>query len=75
MTIIDISAGGVKLKLDVDRKLKTGNLLKLEFKLNDSKQTLMRKTVVIRNASSPYYGAAFRDSDPYDPVMGFYLMS
>ena len=74
MTIIDISAGGVKLKLDVDRKLKTGNLLTLEFKLDDSKQTLMQKTVVIRNASNPYYGAAFRDSDAYDPVMGFYLM-
>ena len=75
MTIVDISAGGVKLKLDVDRNLKTGHLLKLEFKLNDSKQTLMKKTVIIRNASSPYYGAAFRDADLYDPVLGFYLMS
>ena len=75
MTIIDISAGGVKLKLDVDRKLKTGNLLELEFKLDDSKQTLMRKTVIIRNASSPYYGAAFKDPASIDPVMGFYLMS
>ena len=75
MTIVDISAGGVKLKLDVDRNLKTGHLLKLEFKLNDSKQTLMKKTVIIRNANSPYYGAAFRDADLYDPVLGFYLMS
>ncbi len=75
MTIIDISAGGVKLKLDVDRNLKPGHLLNLEFKLDDSKQTPMQKTVVIRNANSPYYGAAFRDADSYDPVMGFYLMS
>ena len=75
MTVTDISAGGVKLKLDVDRNLKVGHLLKLEFKLDDIKQTPMRKTVVIRNASSPYYGAAFRESDTYDPVLGFYLMS
>lgn len=75
MTIVDISAGGVKLKLDVDRNLQTGHLLKLEFKLDDTKQTPMQKTVVIRNANSPYYGAAFRDADLYDPVMGFYLMS
>ncbi|MFC1877109.1 PilZ domain-containing protein [Thermodesulfobacteriota bacterium] len=75
MTIVDISAGGVKLKLDVDRSLKTGHLLKLEFKLNDSKQTPMQKIVIIRNANSPYYGAAFKDADHYDPVMGFYLMS
>ena len=43
MTILDISAGGVKLKLDVDRNLKTGHLLKLEFKLNDIKQTPTQK--------------------------------
>jgi len=75
LTITDISAGGVKLKLDVDRKLKTGHILNLEFKLDDSKQTLMKKTVIIRNASSPYFGAAFKDAGSYDPVMGFYLMS
>jgi hypothetical protein len=75
MTITDISAGGVKLKLDVNRNLKTGHLLELEFKLDDSKQTLMKKTVTIRNANNPYYGAAFRDADLYDPVMGFYLMN
>lgn len=75
MTIIDISAGGVKLKLAVGRDLKTGHLLELEFKLDDSKQTPMQKTVVIRNADSPYFGTAFRDADLYDPVMGFYLMS
>jgi hypothetical protein len=75
MTITDISAGGVKLKLDVDRNIKTGQLLKLEFKLDDNKQTLMQKTVEIRNANNPYYGAAFKDADAYDPVMGFYLMS
>jgi hypothetical protein len=75
MTIIDISAGGVKLKLDVGRDLKTDHLLELEFKLDDSKQTPMQKTVVIRNADSPYFGTAFRDADLYDPVMGFYLMS
>lgn len=75
MTIMDISAGGVKLKLDVDRNLKTGDLLELEFKLDDPKQTLMQKAVVIRNASNPYFGAAFKDADSYDPVLGFYLMS
>ena len=75
MTVVDISAGGVKVKLDVDRILKVDHLLKLEFKLNDSKQTPMQKTVIIRNANNPYYGASFRDADLYDPVMGFYLMS
>jgi PilZ domain len=74
MTIMDISAGGVKLKLDVDRPLKPGDILDIEFKLDDSKQTLMKKTVIIRNASKSYFGTAFKDADSYDPVLGFYLM-
>ena len=74
MMIMDISASGVKLKLDVDRPLKPGDLLQIEFKLDDSKHTLIQKTVVIRNANDSYYGTAFKDAGSYDPVLGFYLM-
>jgi hypothetical protein len=75
MAIIDLSAGGVKLKLNVARDFNPGDLLKIEFQLDDNKKTLITKTVVIRNISGVYVGAAFRDTDPYDPVLGFYLMS
>ena len=75
MTVMDLSAGGLKLRLEVNRDLKIGDVLKVEFKLDDKKQTLIRKTVVIRNVSAPFYGAAFKDADTYDPVLGFYLMS
>lgn len=75
MTIIDLSAGGVKLRLKVARDFNLGDLLKIEFRLDDNKNTQMTKTVVIRNISGEYIGAAFRDTDPYDPVLGFYLMS
>jgi PilZ domain-containing protein len=75
MIVIDVSAGGVKMKLEVDRNFKVGDNLKIEFKLDDSKQTTISKTVVIRNVSDSYYGAAFKDADSYDPVLGFYLMS
>jgi len=75
MKVMDLSAGGVKLKLEVNRGFKVGETLEIEFKLDDKKKTLIRKTVVIRNGSESYYGAAFKDADTYDPVLGFYLMS
>jgi hypothetical protein len=75
MKVIDLSAGGVKLKLEVNRPFQVGDNLQIEFKLDDKKQTLIQKTVVIRNISDSYYGTAFKDADTYDPVLGFYLMS
>lgn len=75
MLVIDVSAGGVKIKLEVARDFKVGNTLDIEFKLDDNKQTLIKKTVIVRNGSGNYYGAAFKDADSYDPVLGFYLMS
>ena len=75
MTIVDLSAGGVKLKLNVARDFNPDDLLKIEFRLDDKKRTLMNKTVIVRNVSGSYVGAAFSGSDAYDPVLGFYLMS
>ncbi len=75
MKVVDLSAGGVKLKLEVKRPFIVGDTLQIEFKLDDKKKTVIQKTVVIRNVSELFYGAAFKDADTYDPVLGFYLMS
>jgi hypothetical protein len=75
MQVTDVSAGGVKLKLSVQRNLQVGDYLSIEFHLDDSKRTIIKKDVVVRNISGIYIGTAFRFADPYDPVLGFYLMS
>ena len=76
MKITDVSAGGVKLKLNVPpHNLQVGDHLNIEFHLDDSKRTFIKKDVVVRNADGIYVGVAFRSADPYDPVLGFYLMS
>ena len=75
MTVTDISAGGVKLKLNVQRNFKIGDRLRIDFRLDDGKQTIMVKDVVIKNVSGEYVGTAFRSTDAYDPVLGFFLMS
>jgi hypothetical protein len=75
MKITDLSAGGVKLKLNVQRSLQVGDRLNIEFRLDDNKKTLIKKDVVVKNISDTSIGVAFRSTDPYDPVLGFYLMS
>jgi hypothetical protein len=75
MKILDLSGGGVKMKLNVERNLEVGDHLDIEFHLDDTKRTLIKKGVTIRNRDGVYVGASFRYADAYDPVLGFYLMS
>jgi hypothetical protein len=75
MKVTDVSAGGVKLKLNVQRDIQVGDHLNIEFHLDDSKRTLIKKDVVVKNVDDIYVGVAFRSADPYDPKLGFYLMS
>jgi hypothetical protein len=75
MKVLDISGGGIKMKLNVPRNLEVGDPLNVEFHLDDKKQTLIKKGVTIRNTDGLYVGASFRSADAYDPVLGFYLMS
>ena len=74
MKVLDISFNGVKMKLNVERDFQLGDLLDIEFTLDDSKQTLKRKRVTVRNISGLYIGASFRPGEAYDPILGFYLM-
>ncbi|MEJ2097767.1 MAG: PilZ domain-containing protein [Deltaproteobacteria bacterium] len=74
MTVMDISFNGVKMKMNVDRNLQVGDHLNIEFTLDDDRHTLMKKRVTIRNKNGLFVGATFRTADPYDPVLGFYLM-
>jgi hypothetical protein len=75
MKVLDISGGGIKMKLNVPRNLEVGDHLNIEFHLDDNKRTLIKKEVTIRNTDGLYVGASFRSADAYDPVLGFYLMS
>jgi hypothetical protein len=75
MKISDISGGGVKMKLNVKRDLEVGDFMTIEFHLDDSKRTFIRKDVEVRNVSDVFVGTKFRFVDAYDPVLGFYLMT
>ena len=74
MTVIDLSAGGLKLKLSASLDLRKDDRLYVEFHLDDNRHTLIKKNVLVKNVDGRYVGTAFSRSDADDPALGFYLM-
>lgn len=75
MRVVDISSTGLKLKLSVPRKFHEGEILKVEFHLDDRRRTFMEKKVIVRNVRNNLVGTSFDTSQADDPSLGFYLMS
>lgn len=74
MTVVDLSSGGVKLKLNVEQNLQVGDNLNLEFQLDDNNATLIKKRVAIRTVNGCYVGTTFGSPDNIGTELGFYLM-
>ena len=74
LKIMDLSAGGIKVKLDMDRKPQVGEILNLEFHLDDKNRTLIRTSVKVRSIKGEYIGTAFESDNGIDPYLGLYLM-
>ena len=74
MIVKDLSLSGLKMKLNVERNFNVDTRLQVEFHLDDSRRTLMRKNVLVKNVSGSYVGVAFSASEAQDPALGFYLM-
>jgi c-di-GMP-binding flagellar brake protein YcgR len=72
LKVMDLSTGGMKVKLDMDRKPQVGESLNLEFHLDDKNRTLIKTRVKVRSIKEEYIGTAF-ESD-IGPELGFYLM-
>ncbi len=75
MRVVDISSSGLKLKLNVDRKFKGGETLRVEFHLDDKRRTFIDKEVIVRNVHKNLVGTSFGPNEGDDPALGFYLMS
>ncbi len=75
MRVVDISSSGLKLKLNVERKFKGGEKLRVEFHLDDKRRTFIEKEVIVRNAHKNLVGTSFALNEGDDPALGFYLMS
>jgi len=75
MRVVDISTTGIKLSLNVERHFDVGEMLRVEFHLDDKRRTFIEKRVIVRNVHKNLVGTSFAPNEGDDPNLGFYLMS
>jgi hypothetical protein len=55
--------------------LNVGDIILVEFQLDNAKRSMVSKEVVIRWIDMPYIGIEFASIPEYDADLGFYMMS
>ena len=76
MKVIDLSRSGLKMKLNENPAFSIGDRLIIEFHLDDTNRSMIRKEVEIKKIFGQELGVAFTSvhpSDPSDKALGFYM--
>ena len=76
ITVKDLSRSGIKIKINVEKDFKIGDILLVEFQLNDKQRSLIKKDAAIKKISNSYLGLEFNSidsSDPSDKAIGFFM--
>ncbi len=72
MTVIDLSLGGLCLLASEKHTLHLGDSIKVVFKLDNAKRTLITRHVTVRWIMGNKIGCMLTTND-YDPELGFYV--
>jgi hypothetical protein len=75
MTVRDLSTIGLKLHVNGEHQCLVGDILQVEFHLDDTQRTPIRKKVIVRNIIGSYLGTEFAPTEAVDKALGFYLFS
>lgn len=75
MTVTDLSATGMKLHINDHHGFEVGDPLKVEFYLDDTQRSFIRKLVIIRNIHRSEIGTELAPTETIDKALGFYLFS
>lgn len=75
MTVTNISRSGLQFKSSLNEKLKLGDRVLVEFKLDDRFKSVIKKMVIIRRIDGGTVGTEFCSMDDFDKVLGFYLFN
>jgi hypothetical protein len=75
MTVKDLSTSGLKIQINSKHNCKVGDVILVEFCLDDSHRTLIKKKVIVRNIVGPHIGTEFAPTEAIDRALGFYLFS
>lgn len=73
--IRNISTGGIGFTVSGTHQLKKGQVLGIEFQLNDKNQTTIRKKTVIVSVNKNQIGCRFSASEETGKALGFFLQS
>jgi hypothetical protein len=76
MTVMDISKGGLKLKVASLPRFKKEDIIEVEFSLDNKNKTLIKKQVTVRNIRGDIVNVefcSFDTNDSGDKAIGFYL--
>ena len=73
IVVKNLSLTGLKFEVFGNHNLSAGDVLEIEFRLDDIKKTPIKKKVAIRNVKNSYIGTEFLDNKE-DTDLGFYLM-
>jgi len=72
--IRNISVLGVGLVLSRKLKIKPGDRIRLEFRLDTPKSPEIRKEALVRHANGNYLGCEFLNGEKQDRTLGFYVL-
>jgi hypothetical protein len=73
MAVKDLSTSGLKIQLNDQHKLEVDDVILVEFYLDDSLRTLIKKKVIVRNIAGPTIGTEFAATEAADKALGFYM--
>ena len=73
MTVKDLSAGGLKLQINENHGCTAGDVINVEFHLDDTQRSFIKKKVIVRNIHKQTAGLEFAPTEPVDKALGFYL--
>ena len=76
MTVLDISKGGLKFKMLSTPIFIRGDIIEVEFNLDNKNRTQIKKQVYVRNIKDNFIHVefcSFNTNDSGDKALGFYL--
>lgn len=72
-TIKDISLSGIGFTVSGVHNVQVGQKIQIDFVLDDSKQTTLKKTAVVKSVSDNRIGCEFQKEHAFEKDLGFYL--
>jgi hypothetical protein len=74
MHILNLSANGIGFTTTHASVLSVGDKIRMQFTLDDQKQSHIEKEGVVKNVNGNYVGCEFTDLSQHEKTLGFYLM-